>query len=241
MFYSIYLIPAILIALLLTILTAIITVIGCALGSSSFWGYYPAKLWAQAVCALFLLPVHVSGREHLKPHTSYVFTPNHQGAFDIFLIYGYLGRKFKWVMKESLRRIPIVGRACQSAGHVFIDRSNPVRIAASMSEAESKMTNGMSLVIFPEGTRSAGGRLGKFKKGAFIMADQLQLPVVPVTVTGSYEVMPKGSRWFHRHALTLTIHQPIPPSGQGADNVRQTMQQAYRVVKEALPARYQPA
>ena len=236
--YNIYLIPALLVGVVLTIITALITIVGCALGGQRFWGYYPGKIWSQCVCALFLLPIKVEGRERLSPHTSYVFTPNHQGAFDIFLIYGYLGHNFKWLMKESLRRIPFVGRACQSAGHVFIDRVNPKKISQSMHEAEAKLTGGMSLVVFPEGSRSAGGRIGRFKKGAFIVADELQLPVVPVTISGSYEVMPKGSRWFHRHSLTLTLHDPIAPIGRGADNVRQVMSQSYEAVLSTLPARY---
>ena len=98
--------------LVLTILTALTTMLGCWLGNGHFWGYYPGKIWSQLTCFLFLLPVKVEGHQHIDHKTSYVFVANHQGAFDIFLIYGFLGRNFKWMMKKSLRNIPFVGKAC---------------------------------------------------------------------------------------------------------------------------------
>ena len=95
--------------LVATIITALVTIVGCHLGNGHFWGYYPGKCWGWLWIKLLLLPIKVEGREHLDPHQSYVFVANHQGAFDIFLIYGFLGRNFKWMMKKGLRRIPLVG------------------------------------------------------------------------------------------------------------------------------------
>ena len=87
--------------LVLTILTALTTMLGCWLGNGHFWGYYPGKIWSQLTCFLFLLPVKVEGHKNIDHKTSYVFVANHQGAFDIFLIYGFLGRNFKWMMKKK--------------------------------------------------------------------------------------------------------------------------------------------
>lgn len=115
------------ILVLASILTSLATVIGCRLGNGHFWGYYPGKWWSILWIRILLLPVKVEGREHLKKNQSYVFVANHQGAFDIFLIYGFLGRNFKWMMKKSLRKIPFVGKACESAGHIFVERGNPKR------------------------------------------------------------------------------------------------------------------
>ena len=97
------------ILVLASILTSLVTVIGCRLGNGHFWGYYPGKWWSILWIRLLLLPVKVEGREHLKKNQSYVFVANHQGAFDIFLIYGFLGRNFKWMMKKGIRKIPLVG------------------------------------------------------------------------------------------------------------------------------------
>lgn len=113
------------ILLVLTILTALVTIIGSLIGGAHTWGYYPGKIWSQLICYILLIPVEVHGREKIHKRTSYVFVPNHQGAFDIFLIYGFLGRNFKWMMKKSLRKIPFVGKACESAGHIFVDPFQP--------------------------------------------------------------------------------------------------------------------
>ena len=87
--------------ILATILTALATSIGCMVGSAHFWGYYPAMLWSRFICRLLFLPIHVTGREHLQSGQSYVFVANHQGPFDIFLVYGFLNRNFKWMMKKG--------------------------------------------------------------------------------------------------------------------------------------------
>ena len=226
------------ILLVCTILTALVTIIGSWLGSAHFWGYYPGKIWSIIFCRVLLIPVVVRGHENVDKKTSYVFVANHQGAFDIFLIYGFLGRNFKWMMKKSLRKIPFVGKACESAGHIFVERGNPKKMVAMMRKAEASLTDGVSLVVFPEGARTFTGHMGYFKRGAFQLADDLQLAVVPVTIDGSFEILPRTGKWVHRHRLTLTIHEPIPPKCKGPENVKATMTEAYAAVESALPEKY---
>ena len=221
-----------------TILTALITTVGSLIGGAHFWGYYPGKIWSQLTCLILLIPVKIKGKEKINKKTSYVFVPNHQGAFDIFLIYGFLGRNFKWMMKKSLRKIPFVGKACESAGHIFVDRSSPRAIVETMKQAQSSLTDGVSLVVFPEGKRTFTGKMNEFKRGAFLLADDLQLSVVPITITGSFEILPRTGKWIHWHPMTMTIHDPIPPHGKGAENVKETMEKAYEAVASALPKRY---
>lgn len=223
---------------ILTILTALITIAGSLLGGAHFWGYYPGKIWSQLVCLLLLIPVEVHGREKLHKRTSYIFVPNHQGAFDIFLVYGFLGRNFKWMMKKSLRKLPFVGKACESAGHIFVDRSGPKKVLETIKQAKSSLKDGVSLVVFPEGARTFTGHMGYFKKGAFQLADELQLEVVPITIEGSYEVLPRTGKWISRHRMTLTIHTPIAPESTGAENIRSTLSKAYIAVESALPDKY---
>ena len=100
------------IILLATALTAIATIIGCACGGAKVWGYYPAMMWSRLMCWVILLPVKVEGQELLDKRQSYVFVANDQGPYDIFLVYGFLGRSFRWMMKKSLRDIPLVGKSC---------------------------------------------------------------------------------------------------------------------------------
>ncbi len=222
--------------LLFTIVTAFITIIGCRLGDGHFWGYYPGKIWSYLTIRLLLLPVKVEGREYLKPGQSYVFVSNHQGAFDIFLIYGFLGRNFKWMMKKGLRKIAFVGEACASAHHIFVDKSSTRKIKETYDHARDILQEGMSLVVFPEGARSFTGHMGIFRRGAFMLADELQLPICPLTINGSFDIMPRTKDWaFPRwHRLRLTIHQPIIPKGKDTGFEKQAMQEAYTVIMEGL-------
>lgn len=225
--------------LVLTVLTALTTMVGCWVGDGHFWGYYPGKVWSRLTCILFLLPVKVEGRENIKPGTSYVFIANHQGAFDIFLIYGFLNRNFKWMMKKSLRKIPFVGKACESAGFIFVDKSSPRKIVETIRNAEKILQGGTSMVVFPEGARTFTGHMGVFRKGAFLMADQLQMPVIPLTIDGSFDVLPRTGKLLHWHPLRLTIHPAIHPKGKGSENLDKLIQESYEVINSALPSRHQ--
>lgn len=224
-----------------TIITALVTTIGCVVGNGHFWGYYPGKCWAWVVVRLFLIPVTVEGRENIEPGHSYVFVSNHQGAFDIFLIYGFLGRNFKWMMKRGIMKIPFVGFACKAAHHIFVDRRSPSKIKETYDEARNTLQSGMSMVVFPEGSRSFSGHMGVFKKGAFALADELQLPVVPLTINGSFDIMPRTRdwHWVNWHPLRLTIHQPIYPVDKGPRNIQAIMHQSYDSVMSSLATEYQ--
>lgn len=230
---------------LLTLLTTLLTTLGCVLGNGHFWGYYPGKCWSWLTIRILLLPVKVEGREHLDKKQSYVFVSNHQGAFDIFLIYGFLGRNFKWMMKYQLRKMPFIGMACQAAHHIFVDKRGTAKIKQTYLEARQTLKDGMSLVVFPEGARTFTGHMGDFKRGAYMLASDLQLPVVPLTINGSFQVMPRmrDMKWVQWHPLTLTIHEPIPPKEQSPENITATLQESYQVIMKALPAElqgYQP-
>ncbi len=223
--------------LVCTMLASLVTIIGSWIGSAHFWGYYPGKIWAIVFCRILLLPIKVKGHENVDKKTSYVFVANHQGAFDIFLIYGFLGRNFKWMMKKSIRNIFLVGKACESSRHIFVDKSGPKKIQATYDNAREILKEGTSLVVFPEGARSFTGHMGIFRKGAFQLADELQLPVVPVTIDGSFDILPRtaGFNFVTWHRLTMTIHKPIPPKGKGTENIKATMEEAYEAVMSGLP------
>lgn len=217
-----------------TFLTALITMIGCSIGSKNFWGYYPAMLWSRFTCCLFLMRIKVYGRENIDKNVSYVFVANHQGAYDIWTIYGYLGHNFKWLMKKSLRNIFMVGAACECAGQVFVDDSSITGIKETISEAEDILKDGMSVVIFPEGSRSWDGKMIPFKKGAFILAGEFKLPVVPLTIDGSFKAMPRSTYNMRPCTIRLTIHKPIYP-GESGFNTRKLMAQCRESINSALP------
>jgi 1-acyl-sn-glycerol-3-phosphate acyltransferase len=240
--YRIYQLLVVLpLGIIVTILTALTVVVCCSLGNGHFWGYYPGHCWSRIILWLLLLPVKVEGREHLERGQSYVFVANHQGAFDIFLIYGHLNRNFKWMMKQSLRKLPFVGWACEKSHQIFVDKRGASKIKKTYDDARRTLQGGTSVTVFPEGSRTFTGHMGQFKKGAFALADELQLPVVPMTINGSFNVMPRmrDGHFVNWHRLSLTIHQPIYPVGQGPENIQATMAQAYDSVMSSLAPEYQ--
>lgn len=234
-FYRIYQIFIMLpILLVLTIVTAIITVIGCSLGGGRWWGYYPAHYWAKCWCWLAFIRVSVRGRENIKEGQSYVFVANHQSAYDIFSIYGFLGHQFRWMMKKSLERIPLVGYACRKAGHIYVDKHSPAAVRQTMEEAEKRLSRGMSVVVFPEGSRTKDGHVHTFRRGAYMLAMEFSLPVVPVTVDGAYDVLPPTAKLMRPGRIILTIHKPIEAGSDGHD-LQQLMDQSREAIVSALP------
>jgi len=221
-----------------TILAGLITIAGSLLGGGRFWGYWPAHIWARICCALTLVRVKVTGRENIDPHTSYVFVANHQGAYDIFAIYGYLNHNFRWMMKKGLLKFPVIGPSCAAAGHIFVDNSSPSAIRHTMEKAERTLRDGMSLVVFPEGSRTFTGRMRPFHKGAFQLAMEFRLPVVPVTIDGAFDVLPRTSLIPKWGTIRLTIHKPITPPADEADR-RRVIDASYEAVHSALPPRHQ--
>ncbi len=219
---------------LATFITAIVTAIGSMIGNSDFWGYWPPCLWSRFTCRLFFMRVIVSGRENIEKNTSYVFVANHQGAYDIWAIYGYLNHNFKWLMKKELEKIAMVGWACKCAGQVFGDDSSVAGIKETITEAEATLKHGMSLMIFPEGSRSWDGKMIPFKRGAFMLAGEFKLPVVPVTIDGSFRAMPRSTYNMTPSTIRLTIHKPIYPGERGF-NTKILMSQCRSDINSALP------
>lgn len=222
---------------ILTFLTAFITLIGCSIGNKDFWGYWPAHIWSRITCIIFLMRIEVTGRENIDKNQSYVFVANHQGAYDIWLIYGYLNHSFKWMMKKSLEKIFAVGAACKKAGQIFVDDSSVAGIKETIHEAESTLQHGMSVVIFPEGSRSWDGKMIPFKRGAFMLAAEFRLPVVPLTIDGSFDAMPRSTYTMTPGKIRLTIHKPIFPTEKGF-NTKTLMSQCRETIQSALPAKY---
>lgn len=223
-----------------TFITAVITAVGCLLGNAEFWGYYPPHVWSRFCCRLALVRVKVKGRENIRTDTSYIFVANHQGAFDIWAIYGYLDHNFKWLMKKPLEKIFMVGWACKKAKHIFVDDSNIRSIKQTIEEAEETLKDGMSLVIFPEGSRTWDGHMIPFKRGAFMLAGEFRLPVVPITIDGSFERMRRDTYNITPGEIVLTIHKPITP-GENGFNTKRLMADCREAINSALPSKYQDA
>lgn len=194
--------------MVLTVFTAVFTVCTVFWKNAEFV-HKVQQFWSRSFFWLMFLPVSVDGQEHIVPGQSYVFVANHQSMFDVWLVYGWLPVIFKWLMKAELRKVPFVGTGCKAAGHIFIDRRNAKAAMESLKEVEKQLVNGVCTVIFPEGTRSLNGEVGRFKRGAFQIAWDLGLPVIPLSLDGCYEVLPKGKPFVYRAPVHMHIGEPI--------------------------------
>ena len=139
-------------------------------------------------------------------------------------------------MKKSLSKIPFVGAACKISKHIMVDRSSASAVQQTMKHAESVLKDGMSLVVFPEGTRTPDGKIKKFKRGAFVLASEFGLPVVPLTVAGSFGILRKDSLRIHPGKITLTIHAPLEFEKESDDKERidRMLEKSFETIKQSL-------
>jgi len=226
----------------MTVFTALFTVVTIPWKNSEFV-HKEQQLWSRLFFWLFFMNVEVEGAENIDRKQSYVFVGNHESAFDAWMVYGWLPNVFKWIMKAELRKVPFIGFGCAAAGHIFIDRTHVKAAKQSLEDAKKALTDGVSVVIFPEGTRSKDGTIGEFKRGAFQVAFELELPVVPITLNGTRNVMPRGA-WMVNPAqkVKLTIGKPvdirqyIAPEDADIPTKRSMQLEAIQVVRDQIIA-----
>jgi 1-acyl-sn-glycerol-3-phosphate acyltransferase len=196
--------------------------------------FHCGTIWAWCLCRLNLTHVRLEGRECAKPGQSYVIMSNHQSHFDVLAFYGHWGRQFRWVIKQELRKVPGLGFGCAAVGHVFIDRSDREKALASLRAARAQLTDGVSVMFFPEGTRSLDGRLGPFKKGGFMMALELGLPILPVSISGSRHVLPAQSLTLSPGTIRIRIHPPIETAGRSLAEREQLIEETAAAIRSGL-------
>lgn len=223
------------IGLLITFIAGWLTVLVASIWNSRVASRYIASNWAKIVGWMAPMLVTVEGAENADPDRSYVVVCNHQSQFDILLVYGWLKLDLKWVMKAELRKLPAIGIGCEKAGHIFIDRSDPEQARRAVSEALNKVGDGVGILFFAEGSRSKDGRLRPFKKGAFRLAAEQNLPILPVTVSGTGKIQPAKTILFFPGRAKMVIHPAIEvPEGQTHD-VRELIQETRAAIASALP------
>jgi 1-acyl-sn-glycerol-3-phosphate acyltransferase len=243
--FSLKLLPRIaLTALVLAIWTPIITVL---IAISRIFvpdrgpAYRLARQWTRAVAACMGLTFSIEGTEKIAPDTSYIITPNHQGNADILALYGELPLRFRWVVKKSLIRIPFFGWALHCTGAISIDRSDREGSIKKLQEGTSKLSGGWSLLIYPEGTRGTDPHLQPFKKGAFMMAVQTGIPLLPVVCNGAYRVLPKKTVTFKTGGhITVAIGNPIETKGLTVEDVPALMERTRIEMLKLLDPDYDP-
>ncbi|HOO36095.1 MAG TPA: lysophospholipid acyltransferase family protein [Smithella sp.] len=210
-----------------TLICGVLAIVTALLFSPRTGGIF-GMIWARINSFCTPMTVHVVGADNIEPGTSYVITSNHQSMYDIYVLYGWLGIDFKWVMKKELKKVPVLGLACKIIGHIYIDRSDSKSAVDTIKAARAKIVGGTSVLFFPEGTRSVDGKMKQFKKGAFKMAIDLGIPILPVTINGTRNILPKGSLDLTPGGATMIIHKPIPVTDYHDGNLPELMEHTRR-------------
>ncbi|MEW6128145.1 MAG: lysophospholipid acyltransferase family protein [Acidobacteriota bacterium] len=208
----------------------------CKLTGNENFIYEPVRLFVRIGLALVGVKIEVKGLQRLDPNQPYIFTPNHQSFIEVPLFVTYLGRNPAYLAKKEVFKYPVFGTGIRLIKVVPVDRSNSPAAVESAKLATQYIREGKSYMVYPEGTRSPDGRMLPFKKGAFIMAIDAGVPIVPVTVSGATRVMPKGEFNVYPSTVHITIHQPISTKGYSKENVAELMQRTREKIYSALSA-----
>ena len=189
-----------------------------------------ARRWAWLILKTTGVRVRVVGGERIVPSRSYVFAANHQSIYDIPIVFTSLPSQLRIVAKQSLGRTPFLGWHLRRAGHLLVDRQNP---GAGIVKKMAKLVGEHhSLIVFPEGTRSVDGEVGRFKGGSFVFALDAGMLVVPVSIAGSRHVMKKGRLMVCPGDVTVTVHEAIDTAGIGREGVRELAERVRTAVRQ---------
>jgi len=168
-----------------------------------------AKLWAKILLLICNTKVEIIGKENILRGKPQIFMANHQSDFDILIVLTHIPGQFRWLVKKELFHIPVFGAAMKSAGYIEIDRNNREKAMQSLDQAALRIREGKSIMAFPEGTRSRFGEIKHFKQGTFYLAIKSGAPIVPISIIGSGEIMPKRSLKIKPGKIKLVIDKPI--------------------------------
>jgi 1-acyl-sn-glycerol-3-phosphate acyltransferase len=191
------------------------------------------RIWAKCVLALSNIKVTVKGLSNLKPGRSYIYMPNHMSNFDIPVLQAYLPVQFRWLAKAELYKIPIFGHAMKRAGYISIDRFDRKSAIESLNQAAKIIRNGVSVIIFPEGTRSRTQNIQPFKKGGFFLAVDSGVSIVPIIIHGTEEIMPKKKMLIKPGNVILEITKPIKSSNYTRKTKADLMERVRNIILES--------
>jgi 1-acyl-sn-glycerol-3-phosphate acyltransferase len=194
--------------------------------------------WSANIVRNAGIRLHVTGKEHMLPHETYLVMSNHQSLYDIPVLFQVVGPNVRMITKEELFRVPVFGKALAAGGFISIDRSNRRAAIRSLDRARALLASGTHVWIAPEGTRSKTGKLLPFKKGAFYLALESGLPILPVTLSGTRAALAaKGLRSRHGADVRVTIHAKIDPrpyAARGKEGRDALMEEVRRIVETVL-------
>lgn len=235
--YQVYVVLVFLpLVVVLTLLASTLSVLTAILINPNWASRQVAARWARLLAWLTPVAVSVAGTGNARPRQSYIVVANHQSQYDIFVLYGWLDLDLKWVIKQELRKIPGIGIGCEKVGHIFVDRQRPALARQAITQALERLGEGVGILFFAEGTRSRDGRLLPFKKGAFITAIEQGLPVLPVTISGTRDILPARTLRLFPGRVRMVIHPEIPTAGLTVADMAELREKTRAAIASAQPA-----
>jgi len=179
------------------------------------------RFWTWAILGAGGVKLKVTGLEKLDSSRQYIFMVNHQSNVDIPILVQSLPRfQLRWIAKKELLWVPFFGWAMWATKHIFVDRANPMNAVKSLRRAKQRIAAGISVVVFPEGTRSRDGQVQRFKKGGFLLAVETNTEIVPITITGSRDLLPAGAWRLRSGTVEVIVDRPVSIAGYRPGNLR---------------------
>jgi 1-acyl-sn-glycerol-3-phosphate acyltransferase len=221
---------------LFTVFWASVACLEALIGRGGEGGVRAGRNWARWILGSSRIRVEIEGLENISPGRSYIVMSNHQSSFDIAVLAATLPLSWRFVAKRELTRIPFFGWGLLAAGHIVIDRRDHERSVSSLKRAAERVRSGVSVIVFPEGTRSATGEPGPFKSGGFHLAMEAGVPIIPATVSGSRRITPPKSLRIEPGRVLVRYGKPIPTEGLATDDREQLKQE----VRKAILAGFDP-
>jgi 1-acyl-sn-glycerol-3-phosphate acyltransferase len=220
-----FLIPAITVY---TIVLGAASILSSLFDRRGYFAHGCARAWSWLILKTTGVRVRVEGLHRITRGTTYVFVANHQSIYDTPVVFASLPYQLRIIAKESLARFPVLGWHLRRGGHLFVDRRHPDR-EGILKRWRALVSEGLSLIIYAEGTRSADGHTARFKAGSFLLAIEAGLPIVPLAVIGTRNVMPKGRLRTEPADVQLIVHDPIQPPSLDRATVQDAKALADRV------------
>lgn len=191
-------------------------------------------MWGRGLLRAVPARLRIVGERDFDRRQPYIVVSNHLSLMDIPILYGWLDLDLKWVMKKELRKVPMIGGGCAMLGHIFLDRGNHQAAVEELQQVKDRLLPGTSILFFPEGTRSRSGELQAFKLGAFRMARDIDLPILPITLKGADRILPPDNIQLRPGTATMIIHPPIPVAEVRANEPEALRDRARAIIAAGL-------
>lgn len=228
------------VAIIDTIISALIALVGGIFNPYSSFNNAVTRTWARILLISAGIKMEVVGRENIQAGESYIVVANHQSQMDIPVVMVAIPLPLKFMAKKELFGVPFLGWGMKGVGMLKIDRGNTKQAIATLKDAENLIRlHQLSILAFPEGTRSLNGKMKPFKKGAFVLAINTGLPVLPVSISGSRKISPKGKKRIRSGRVKVVIHLPLPISEKEYENRSNLADKTHQIIAEGFIENYE--